>query len=85
MITQAMGLHLATPLMWRLVLIFSACLSFVQLLLSPLIVESPVWLHRRGLLTDKAAASRKLWAMNEVVANEPDCMCSARNLRIYAD
>ncbi|GJE86819.1 MFS general substrate transporter [Phanerochaete sordida] len=72
MITQAMGLRLATPHEWRLVLVFSAALSFGQLLLSPLIVESPVWLHRRGLLTDKAAASRKLWAMDEVLANEPD-------------
>lgn len=72
MITQAMGLRLATPHEWRLVLLFSAALSFGQLLLSPLIVESPVWLHRRGLLTDKAAASRRLWAMNEVPSNEPD-------------
>ncbi|KIP10323.1 hypothetical protein PHLGIDRAFT_65930 [Phlebiopsis gigantea 11061_1 CR5-6] len=61
MITQAMGLQLATPDHWRVVLVFSAALSAVQLLLSPAIIESPVWLHRRGLLQEKAAASRKLW------------------------
>ena len=63
MITQAMGLRLANPEQWRIVLVFSAALSAFQLLLSPLIVESPVWLHRRGLLQKKAAASRKLWSM----------------------
>ncbi|KAJ3553577.1 hypothetical protein NM688_g3534 [Phlebia brevispora] len=61
MITQAMGLQLATPYHWRLVLLFSAALSAFQFLLSPVIVESPTWLHRHGLLQDKAAAARKLW------------------------
>lgn len=62
MITQAMGLRLATPHEWRLVLLFSAALSAFQLLLSVSMVESPSWLHRHGLLQQKAAAVRKLWA-----------------------
>lgn len=73
MITQAMGLKLATPHDWRIVLMFSAGLSLAQLLLSHGIVESPVWLHRRGLLQEKAAASRKLWTMDEHLSPEPDC------------
>lgn len=73
MITQAMGLKLATPHQWRQVLYFSAALSFVQLVFSPLIVESPVWLHRRGLLQEKAAASRKLWEMHAAPADVADC------------
>lgn len=76
MITQAMGLSLATPREWRIVLLFSAALSALQLLASALIVESPVWLHRRGLLQDKAAASRKLWAVKDVLVADPECTCS---------
>ena len=73
MITQTLGLQLATPHDWRLVLLFSAALSAAQLLFSPVIVESPVWLHRRGLLQEKAAASRKLWVLHEVSSRAPDC------------
>ena len=65
MITQAMGLQLATPHEWRAVLLFSAVPSVVQLLLSPAIVESPSWLHRNGLLQEKAAATRRLWTIEE--------------------
>lgn len=65
MITQAMGLRLATPHEWRIVLLFSSALSVAQLLLSSAIVESPTWLHRHGLLQEKAAASRKLWTVGE--------------------
>lgn len=65
MITQATGLQLATPHEWRIVLLFSAALSVAQLVLSPAIVESPTWLHRNGLLQEKAAATRKLWTVEE--------------------
>lgn len=65
MVTQAMGLKLATPEDWRLVLLFSSALSGVQAMLSPFIVESPTWLHRHGLLQEKAAAARKLWAIGD--------------------
>ncbi|CDO69032.1 hypothetical protein BN946_scf184834.g39 [Trametes cinnabarina] len=61
MITQAMGLHLATPRTWRLVLLFSSALSLAQLLVGPIIVESPVWLNRHGFLRDKDASARRLW------------------------
>ncbi len=61
MVTQAMGLKLATPTTWRLVLLFSAALSLAQLLLGTMIVESPVWLSRHGSLRDKDASARRLW------------------------
>ncbi|KAM5531819.1 hypothetical protein V8D89_014518 [Ganoderma adspersum] len=61
MITQAMGLNLATPTTWRLVLLFSAALSLAQLLLGTMIVESPVWLSRHGSIRDKDASARRLW------------------------
>ena len=60
-----MGLKLATPHQWRFVLLFSSALSLVQVILSPLAVESPIWLHRHGLLQEKAAAARKLWELEE--------------------
>ncbi|KAF5387155.1 hypothetical protein D9615_001699 [Tricholomella constricta] len=55
MITQAMGLHLATPTGWRTVLYFSCALSAAQLLTSTLVVESPAWLGNHGRLDEKKA------------------------------
>jgi len=61
MITQAMGLQLATPRQWRLVLLFSAALSIGQILIAPMMIESPTWLNRHGMLQQKDAASRRIW------------------------
>jgi MFS transporter, SP family, solute carrier family 2 (facilitated glucose transporter), member 3 len=80
MITQAMGLRLATPHEWRIVLVFSSALSIAQLLFSPAIVESPSWLHRRGLLQEKAAASRRLWTVTEAPRR-----CTYLTRRIHAE
>ncbi|KAI0332096.1 general substrate transporter [Cubamyces sp. BRFM 1775] len=71
MITQAMGLQLATPRTWRLVLLFSSALSLAQLIVGPIIVESPVWLNRHGLLRDKDASARRLWKSGHAVRS-PD-------------
>jgi SP family facilitated glucose transporter-like MFS transporter 3 len=48
MSTQIAGFVVATPTLWRLVLVASAALAIVQLLLSPLIIESPVWLQTQS-------------------------------------
>ena len=71
MITQAMGLRLATPRTWRIVLLISSGLALAQLLVGPFIVESPVWLNRHGLLRDKDASARRLW-QGVVVMRSPD-------------
>ncbi|KAI0781229.1 general substrate transporter [Trametes elegans] len=71
MLTQALGLQLATPRNWRLVLLFSAVLSLAQLLAGPAIVESPVWLNRHGLLRDKDVSARRLWKVGHVL-HSPD-------------
>ena len=80
MITQAMGLRLATPHEWRIVLVFSSALSIAQLFFSTAIVESPTWLHRHGLLQEKAAASRRLWTVTEAPRR-----CMFLVLRIQAE
>ena len=61
MVTQAMGLRLATPYTWRLVLLFSSGLAIAGLLAGTIMVESPVWLARQGLLRNKDALVRRLW------------------------
>lgn len=48
MITQMLGLRMATPTLWRFVLSFSSAASIVQLCLSRFIVETPVWLKQHG-------------------------------------
>jgi len=61
MITQGLGLRLATPTQWRTVLYFSSALSAVQLLASMFVVESPVWLAKWGRMDEKQAVASKLW------------------------
>ena len=63
MVTQAMGLKLATPHEWRVVLLFSFSLAAAMLLASPLIVESPIYLARHGRAEEKALATRWLWGI----------------------
>ena len=48
MVTQLLGLRMATPTLWRFVLLFSSVASVVQLCLSRFIIETPVWLKRNG-------------------------------------
>ncbi|KAI0811033.1 general substrate transporter [Irpex lacteus] len=74
--TQAIGLRLATPHEWRIVLVISSILAIGQLLVSPAIVESPSWLHRHGLLQEKAAASRRLWTVSEPTRRLPESLDS---------
>ena len=61
MVTQSMGIRLATPHRWRLVLLFSSVLAIAGLLAGTIMVESPVWLARHGLLRNKDALVRRLW------------------------
>ncbi|KAI0075467.1 general substrate transporter [Panus rudis PR-1116 ss-1] len=72
MTTQAIGLRWSTPHDWRLVLLTSAALSFVQLILGPFIVESPTWLSRHKHLDKKKVAARKLWGNTSATAERND-------------
>jgi MFS transporter, SP family, solute carrier family 2 (facilitated glucose transporter), member 3 len=69
--TQAMGLRLATPTEWRLVLFISSFIAVAQLLLSPFMVESPTWLNRRNLHQEQKSSAARLWGNNTIV--RPDC------------
>ncbi|TFY76084.1 hypothetical protein EWM64_g7928 [Hericium alpestre] len=61
LITQALGLYMATPGLWRLVFVFSSALSIAQLLLSPFMVDTPVWLTRGNQADVAKGVVRKLW------------------------
>jgi hypothetical protein len=74
--TQAMGLRLATPTQWRLVLYISSCLAGAQLLVSPFMVESPAWLSGRNLHEEQKSSAGKLWGNNTVIP--PDCKTFVR-------
>ncbi|KAI0948397.1 hypothetical protein AcV7_009153 [Taiwanofungus camphoratus] len=71
MVTQAMGLQLATPHQWRIVLLFSMMLSIAQLLLGAITIESPNWLDRQGLLQEKDKVTRAIWKSSQVMRS-PD-------------
>lgn len=61
MVTQILGLRMATPTLWRFVLLFSSFASFVQLFLSQFIVETPVWLKQLGRVDDFRDAQKYLF------------------------
>jgi len=71
MVTQGLGLSLADPHLWRFVLLFAAALSALQLLWAPMMIESPTWLNRHGLLHDKDKAARRLWKSGQIMRS-PD-------------
>jgi hypothetical protein len=61
MITQALGLRLASPSEWRIVLFFSFVISAAQVLFSVFVVESPAWLGGNGRPDEKKAVAKRLW------------------------
>ncbi|KAI0282140.1 general substrate transporter [Russula aff. rugulosa BPL654] len=65
MITQMLGLRMATPTLWRFVLSFSSATSVVQLCLSRFIVETPVWLKQHGKLEESRLVQKFLFRESE--------------------
>ena len=61
MITQLIGLKFATPAAWRYVLLLSSLIGLAQFLISPTMVESPVWAIRNGDPQSGKAYHQKLW------------------------
>ncbi|KAI0273858.1 general substrate transporter [Gloeopeniophorella convolvens] len=61
MITQLLGLSMATPTLWRLVLLFSSSISVIQLCMSHFIVESPAWLKQQGNLEELHGTQSRLF------------------------
>ncbi|KAF9646837.1 general substrate transporter [Thelephora ganbajun] len=61
MITQLIGFKLAVPTAWRYVLFLSSLTAIAQFLVSPAMVESPVWAIRSGDPQSGKAYHQKLW------------------------
>lgn len=59
--TQAVGMNYALPREWRNVLSASSSLGLVQVLLSFVMVDSPVWYKGRGKTEDALRVAKKLW------------------------
>ncbi|KAF7440921.1 hypothetical protein PC9H_001270 [Pleurotus ostreatus] len=68
MITQLLGINLATPTTWRLVLFASCALSIFQLLTSAIACETPAYLGGKGLHEQKRAISQRLWGTASNIA-----------------
>jgi MFS transporter, SP family, solute carrier family 2 (facilitated glucose transporter), member 3 len=79
MITQMLGLRMATPTLWRFVLLFSSAASVVQLCLSRFIVETPVWLKQHGKPDESRLVQRSLFQG----PGEPRFLLRAISLWIY--
>jgi hypothetical protein len=61
MFTQIAGFAFATPTRWRIVLLASAALATFQIVISPLINESPVWLRTQDRTENIDAIHGKLY------------------------
>ncbi|KAF8626160.1 hypothetical protein AX15_005051 [Amanita polypyramis BW_CC] len=72
MITQAIGIRLATPTLWRVVLFISCALSAAQLLFSSVVAESPVWLASKGRMEESVQVQKKLWSSVEAHQDTED-------------
>jgi len=81
MVTQVAGIALATPSTWRFVFLISFILSVLQILFSPMIVESPTWLFNRSRLEEHKHAVGRLWhdvaLEEEPLLNENEEICEA--------
>lgn len=83
--THIIGLNMATPTQWRFVLFVSSGLGMAQLLLSPLIVESPVWLDRQGFPDQRKSAARRLWgddSQSRLECMSPSITSKRRDLNV---
>ncbi|KAJ3503651.1 hypothetical protein NLJ89_g8336 [Agrocybe chaxingu] len=69
MITQFIGINLATPALWRFVFFISFCLAALQAFSASVVVESPAFLLKQGRLEDHKHAAYRLWA-EESLLNE---------------
>jgi MFS family permease len=72
MITQLIGFKLATPTAWRYVLLLSGLAAIFQFLISPTMIESPVWAVRNGDPQSGKTYYQRLWK-----GVDSHCMCVA--------
>ncbi|CAA7270174.1 unnamed protein product [Cyclocybe aegerita] len=61
MLTQFIGINLATPALWRFVFFISFCLAVLQAFSASVVVESPAFLLKQGRLEDHKHAAYRLW------------------------
>ncbi|KAI0316802.1 general substrate transporter [Amylostereum chailletii] len=61
MVTQLIGLRMATPTQWRLVPAISSALSLIHILISPSIIDTPVWLKDHRGLEEQHTAEQRIW------------------------
>lgn len=61
LLTQALGIVLAAPTLWRVVPLIAAGLALAQLLLSVRAVDSPAWLASTSRIPASKAAAAELW------------------------
>ncbi|KAI0005873.1 general substrate transporter [Russula compacta] len=79
MITQLLGLRMATPTQWRLVLLLSSATSAVQLCLSRFIIETPVWLKQHGKLEESRVVQTFLFQQPDFADSVEDPLLGDEN------
>ncbi|KAF8502449.1 general substrate transporter [Gautieria morchelliformis] len=77
-ITQALGIVLAAPSLWRLVPLIAAAVALAQLLLSFVAVDSPAWLSSKARLPEAKASAALLWGDQTLVPTARPSQDSSR-------
>ncbi|TFK46028.1 general substrate transporter [Heliocybe sulcata] len=70
--TQSAGFRLATSTEWRMVFLLSCALSIADLLASPLMIESPIWLSRSGRVPEVKNVTRRLWGTGKATDGDAE-------------
>ena len=63
MTTQIVGLQFATQSQWRYVLYLSATLGAIQIALTTVVTESPVWLTLKGHVGETNKVTHRIWGL----------------------
>lgn len=66
-LTQALGIVLAAPSLWRLIPLIASAVALAQIFLSFYAVDSPAWLSGKSRLPEAKAAATLLWGDQTLV------------------
>ncbi|KAL5635193.1 hypothetical protein ACGC1H_003031 [Rhizoctonia solani] len=68
--TSILGLYLASPSVWRWVILTSGIISAAQLVWGLFVVESPSWLRAQGRTEEATHVASRLWHVTRVISQD---------------
>lgn len=66
-LTQALGIIISAPTLWRLIPLTSSAVALAQLILSLRAIDSPAWLSSKSRLPEAKFAAALLWGHQTLI------------------